>query len=107
MTVEHLHGRACVGEGLAAQARVAERLGVRLATATHRSVGGELEAIEQFEENADYAKTRGATDRPRRARLSRLVHLRRRPASPHRPQPAKSWAWARTTTSPRAKTTSR
>src|SRR5438552_2966330 len=53
MIAEHLHAPSCAGEALSAQARAAERLGVRLVNshATH-SAGGEIAALEQVEANA-------------------------------------------------------
>lgn len=59
MVVEHLHAPACVEEGLAAQARVAERLGARLIN-SHASSSAvpHRPGPAQVEENARYAASR-------------------------------------------------
>ncbi len=57
MVVEHLSCPGAVADALKAQARAAERIGVRLVNshATHSS-DGESRAIARFEQNVDYAK---------------------------------------------------
>ncbi len=61
LVVEHLSCPGAVSAGLEAQARAAERVGVRLVNshATY-SFDGEARAIARFEQNVDYAKRHGA-----------------------------------------------
>jgi len=58
MLVEHLHCPAEPGPALAAQARVAERMGIRLCNShATNSLGGEEVAFRGFEANAAYAES--------------------------------------------------
>ncbi len=58
MLVEHLHCPSEPGAALAAQARVAERMGIRLCNShATDSLGGEAVAARGFEENAAYAES--------------------------------------------------
>jgi 5-methylthioadenosine/S-adenosylhomocysteine deaminase len=55
--VEHLHAPSLGAPALAVQARVAERLGIRLANShATTSVGGDAEARAQLEANADHVR---------------------------------------------------
>lgn len=59
MAVEHLHAPSCVEDALEAQARVAERLGMRLVNSHSSSSGLEgLPGVAQVEANARYVERR-------------------------------------------------
>ena len=61
MVVEHLHAPACVEDAMNAQARVAERLGIRLLNShASTSVVSELPGPQQVEANARYVSSRKA-----------------------------------------------
>jgi cytosine/adenosine deaminase-related metal-dependent hydrolase len=61
MVVEHLHAPACVEDAMNAQARVAERLGIRLLNShASTSVVSESPGPQQVEANARYASSRKA-----------------------------------------------